>query len=174
MKLNIRYDDEIVELELDTREMEQLWVSFSLEQEDLPQKEKESRIQEEFDKQFNQPEYKNLRKFARHRGFSKARPDEDEEFDTDEPLISEVRDPGVFSKYESEHENKMQYDEVCAEVREILKKKPKWAEAFIAVRLDEMTVNDFAASIGEEPYNISKYLTRAEKKLKEFFEKRQI
>lgn len=173
MKLRIRYDEEWKVLELNTEDIDELWISLSLEEEELTQEDMEARIQEEFDKQFNQPEYKNLRKFARHRGFSKARPDEDEEFDTDEPLISEVRDLGVFSKYESEHENKMQYDEVCAEVREILKKKPNWAEAFIAVRLDAMTVNDYAASIDEEPYNISKYLTRAEKKLKEFYEKRQ-
>lgn len=172
MKLTVRYDDEIVELELDTREMEQLWVSFSLEQEDLPQKEKERKIQEEFDKRFNRPDYNNFHKFERHRGYSIARPEEgeeeDETFNPDEPLITEVRNPELYSKYDDEHERQKQREEVCAKVREILSKKPHWAEAFIAIRIDGMSVNAYVASIGRKDASvISHWLSRAEKKLRE-------
>ena len=54
-------------------------------------------------------------------------------------------------------------------------KKPKWADAFIAVRMDGMSVNDYAASIGlSDASVVSKWLTRAAKKLKENWDKRQI
>lgn len=47
-------------------------------------------------------------------------------------------------------------------------KKRKWAEAFIAIRIDGVSVNDYAAAIGvKDASTVSKWLSRAEKKLKE-------
>ena len=172
MKLNVRYDDEFEEVILTTQDVDDLWVTLSLDEEELPQKEKESKLQEEFDRRFNRPEYNNFHKFERYRGFSKARPEEgeeeDETFNSDEPLITEVRNPELYSKYENEHDYQKQHEEVCAKVREILSKKPHWAEAIIAIRIDGMSVDDYAKSIGiKDASAVSHWLTRAEKKLRE-------
>ena len=71
-------------------------------------------------------------------------------------------------KTRSSGEDREDYEAACQWVREVLAKKPKWADAFIAVRMDGMTVNDYAASIGVSDASIvSKWLKRAEKKLRE-------
>ena len=45
MKLRIRYDETVQTLDLDEKATEQLWVSLSLEGEDLSDSEKEQKIQ---------------------------------------------------------------------------------------------------------------------------------
>lgn len=169
MTLTVRYDDEWQVLELNAEDIEKLWISLSIEDEGLSQKEKEDRLQEEFDRQFNRPEYNNMHRFDRHRGFSMAMSDEDEEeFDNPEPLFSEVIDDRMFRKYEIQEQNRKQHEEVCERVRNILSRKPHWAEAVIAVRIDGMSVNDYAASIGlRDASAVSHWLSRAEKKLRE-------
>lgn len=176
MKLIIRYEDETQCLELNAEDTEQLWISLSLEGEDLSQEEKEGRIQDAFNQRFNKPEYNNFHKGTRHIGYSKARlDDEEDDEDSSEPLMSEVVDPDIFRQYELKNEWQQNYEETCAKVRKVLTKKPHWAEAFIAVRIDGMSVNDYAASVGVEDSSvISKWLGRAEKKLQEFFKNRQI
>lgn len=58
MKLKIRYEQEFQTIELDTEATKQLWVSLSLEDEEgLSEEEREQRIQDAFDEQFNKPEY---------------------------------------------------------------------------------------------------------------------
>ena len=60
MRLKIRYEQEFQTIELDAEATEQLWVSLSLEGEGLSQEEREQRIQDAFDEQYNRPEYGNL------------------------------------------------------------------------------------------------------------------
>lgn len=179
MILRIRYESEVRSIELDAEATEGLWVSLDLEtDEEITQPEREKRIQEAFDEQFNKPEYNNYHKFTRHQGFSKAQPGKDEtedDVDTSEPLMSEVRDERIFLKDEIARAEKEEYEAVCQWINKVLVKKPKWAAAFIAVRMDGMSVNDYAASIGVADASVvSKWLTRATKKLKENWKKRQI
>lgn len=56
-KLKIRYDETVQTLDLDEKATEQLWISLSLEGKGLSDSEKEQKIQEAFDIQYNRPEY---------------------------------------------------------------------------------------------------------------------
>lgn len=170
MVLSVRYDDEFEEIELSDKDAERLWISLSLEDMELSQEERERRIQQQFDIKFNRPEYNSFHAFERHRGYSVVTWDEEEgeELVNPEPLLSEVRDKSVFWKYEEQNLNEKQYMEVCERVRNILAKKPRWAEAFISVRLDGWSVNDYADKLGLKDASIvSHWLKRAERKLKE-------
>ena len=90
-------------------------------------------------------------------------------------MISEVADDRIYRRDEIEQERKENYEAICQWVREVLVKKLKWAAAFIAVRIDGVSVNDQAADIGVSDASIvSKWLARAEKKLKENYPNRQI
>lgn len=113
-----------------------------------------------------------MHQFDRHRCYSRVKPEQDD-FDVSEPLPSEVRDLGIFWKDEILRQNREEHEADCEVIREILKDKPHWAEAYIAVCLEGMKEVDYARSIGADVHNVSKYLARAEKKLKIFFEKRQ-
>ena len=86
-----------------------------------------------------------------------------------------MRGSQFFCKEETERDERASYEAICQWVRNVLAKKPKWAEAFIAVRLDMVSVNDYAASIGVSDASVvSKWLSRAEKKLRENYPDRQI
>ena len=178
MKLKIRYENEYQTVELDDAAAEQLWVCLSLEDGDIPQEEKERLLQDAFDREFNRPDYNSWHKFERHRGYSTAQPGKDEEeedMDTSEPLMEEVADDRIFCRDEIERDKREEQEAVFQWVRKMLEKKPKWAAAFIAVRLNGVSVNDYAASIGvKDPSIVSKWLSRAEKKLRENYKKRQI
>lgn len=178
MKLKVRYDESVQTIDLDAAETEKLWVSLLLEGEGLTRKEREQRIQDAFDIKFNRPDYNCWHKFDRHRGNSKKQTGKDEsgdDVDTSEPLMSEVRDDRIFRQDEILKAEKEEYEAISQWIQEILVKKPKWADAFIAVRLDGMSVNDYAAFIGVKDASVvSKWLTRAAKKLKENYRNRQI
>lgn len=141
-----------------------------------------STLQEVFDR-MNKVEYNGWRKHHRHLGNTKAQEYEDDGTGDDgddgatwcEPLMKEVRDDRIFRKDEIERDRRDSYESICQWVREVLVRKPKWAAAFIAVRMDGMSVNDYAASIGVADASvISKWLARAEKKLRENYPNRQI
>lgn len=178
MKLKIRYKNEMQILELDSAATEQLWVSLSLEGEGLSQEEREQRIQDAFDEQYNRPEYNIWHRETRHidptpkrkhmdgrRGYIQADPD-DAAFDIMDYLLT-TTDAEM-------HEQNFEYQEVCEWVRRVLIKKPEWAEAFIAVRLDGESVREYAARIGADENNITQKLKRAAQKLKENYKDRQI
>ena len=58
MKISFRYDKEYQTIEIDIEEMEKLWVSLNLEPaENLSMEEKEKRLIEAVEDQFNHPEY---------------------------------------------------------------------------------------------------------------------
>ena len=178
MKLEIRYDNTVQNIDLDAEETEQLWVSLSLEGEGLTQAQREKMIQDEWNEQYNKPDYNSWHKFDRHRGYSRAQPgkdDDEDDCDTSEPLMKEVADDRIFRKDEIDRDRRESYEAICQWVRKTLAKKPKWADAFIAVRMDGVSVNDHAADIGVSDASIvSKWLARAEKKLKENYPNRQI
>lgn len=178
MKLEVRYDNTVQTIDLDAATTEELWVSLSLDGEGLSQAEREKMIQDEWNEQYNKPDYNNWHKFWRHHGDSKAQPgkdDTEDDVDTSEPMMKEVMDDRVFRQDEIKREEKESYEDICQWVRKVLIKKPHWAEAFISVRLDEMSVNDYAASIGVSDASVvSKWLARAEKKLRENYQNRQI
>ena len=166
MKLKIRVDNTWQTLELDENEKARLCISLDVEGENLSEGEREALIQEAWDRQFNRPEYNNWHKFNRHRGEGRALScaDETEGIDCFEPLPDEVADDRIFRWEELEREEKWSYEAICQWVRDVLTKKPHWAKAFIAVRLDGMSVNDYAASIGVSDASVvSKWLARAEK-----------
>ena len=88
--------------------------------------------------------------------------------------MDEVADDRIFRKYEIEHEKKEDYEAVCRRVRKILVKKPEWADAFIAVYLNDESILNYAARIGADENNITQKLKRAKKKLRENYKNRQI
>ena len=145
MKLEVRYDNTVQTIDLDATATEELWVSLSLEGEGLSQTERERMIQNEWNERFNKPDYNSWHKFDRHRGESKAQPgkdDSEEDVDSSEPLMKEVMDDRVFRRDEIQLEERESYEAICQWVRKALIRKPNWAEAFISVRLDEVSVND--------------------------------
>lgn len=72
------------------------------------------------------------------------------------------------------HDKNFDYERVCSWVHKVLVKKPEWADAFIAVRLDGESIRDYAARIGADENNITQKLRRAAKNLRENYPKRQI
>lgn len=176
MKLMVRYDDDRQYLELSTQDMDDLWLSLSVEDGDYTPEEREKILQEAFDAEFNRPDYNCHHRWKNHRGYSAAAPrGGDDGVECDEPLMQEAADPTIFTKYADRHELEENYQETCRMIHSVLGTKTKWADAVIAVRLDGMKVGDYAASIGlKDASVVSKWLMRAEKKLRKHYEKRQI
>lgn len=182
MKINVWYEkNRNTVYEISTEEAENLWVSLGLEEEeDLTQEEKEERIQEEFDRQFNRPDRNNWRNHNRKRKFEpKPRAKKLDgkagyvDRDPDDPSF-DVMDHLCVTFEEEEIMDRLEYEEVCAWIREELSKKPEWAEAFISVYLDGESIRDYAARTGNDENNITQKLKRAKKKLKEAWLNRQI
>lgn len=166
MKIKMRYEDAYQTLEVETKEIEK-WLNISISEEES-QEDYEKRVQDEIEVQFNRPDYNNWHKFDRHRGYSKAKPnDETDGIDTSEPLIDEVRDSSVFYEQEINRNNQWEYEAVCQKVREIL--KPDAADMVIAIALDGYTVGEYAELIGDDANNVSHRYRRAIKKLKKVF-----
>lgn len=177
MKLKIRYDNEYQTITLDAEATEKLWVSLSLKEVGLTQKEKEKLIQDTWEERFNRPDYNSWHKFDQHRGNSKAQFANDngkEDIETSEPLMEEVADDRIFRRDELEREERESYEAICQWIRKVLVKQPEWADAFIAIRLDGEQACEYASRIGADENNITQKLKCAEKKLRENFKDRQI
>lgn len=175
MRLSVRYDNKFKIIELNEKETEEMWISLSLEGDELPNSDKERLIQDAFNEIFDKPEYNNWHKFDRHKGYSIAKPNADGlECDTSEPLIKEVADDRVFRKDELERAYQNEYEDVCQWIRTVLGKKQDWADMFIAVRIDGVPIKEYAQICGDSENNITQKLKRVEKKLQVFFQNRQI
>ncbi|MCT4544867.1 MAG: sigma-70 family RNA polymerase sigma factor [Vallitalea sp.] len=159
MKLKIRYEKRYEVLEVNSEEM---WVTFSLEDgQDLTQEEKENRIQDAFEKEFNRPDYNNWHNFDRHRGnLKKQFRKDDQEPDTSDGMAT-VADNSQEEKLSQQYE----YEELCQKLREVL--KPEYAEVIIAVCLEDKTPEEYAVERGEKRDTVYKRLQRAKKKYKE-------
>ncbi|HHQ1286908.1 sigma-70 family RNA polymerase sigma factor [Enterococcus gallinarum] len=172
MRLSIRYENQFQSIELNEEETQEMWVSLSLEGENL---EKEKLIQKTFDEKFNKPEYNIWHRETRHLTTPKERFNDDgDEYDTSEPLMKEVADDRIFRKDEIERAYQDDYEGVCKWIRTALGKKQDWADMFIAVRIDGMSIREYASFIGADENNITQKLKRATKKLQEEYENRQI
>lgn len=170
MKLRIRYENEFQTIDLDEEATRQMWVSLSLEGEGLSQEETESRIQEAFDEKYNRPEYNNWHKETRHIDPTPKR----RRMDGKKGYLQSDADDAFFDIMDyllptSDDHSSLDYEEICAWVRNSLPKKPEWAEAFIAVRLDGMSIRAYAAKAGDSENNITQKLNRAAKKLREVY-----
>ena len=172
MRLSIRYENQFQSIELNEEETQEMWVSLSLEGENL---EKEKLIQKTFDEKFNKPEYNIWHRETRHLTTPKERFNDDgDEYDTSEPLMKEVADDRIFRKDEIERAYQDDYEGVCKWIRTALGKKQDWADMFIAVRIDGMSIREYASSIGVSENNITQKLKRATQKLRKEIENRQI
>lgn len=174
MKLKIRYENEFQTIELDAKATEQMWVTLSIEaDEDMTQSEKEQLIQDEWDKQYNRPEYNVYHRETRHidptpkrkkmngrAGYICAE-DDDKSFDIMDYL--NTYDPA------EDYEKDFEYEYCCKQIRAAV--KPKQADMLIAIILDGMTVAEYAEKIEDEPNNVSHRYRRALNNLKKSFEK---
>ena len=179
MKLMVRFENKFQTIELDAEDTEKLWVSLSLEEEEsLSQEQRESRIQEAFDKAFNKPEYNVWHRETRYidatpkrkrmdgrRGYIQGEPGD--------PTFNIFDYLALTSDAEMHAEN-FAYEDICSEVRVALSRKPEWSEVFIAVRMNGESIREYAARTGKSENNITQKLKRAEKKLRDYFKNRQI
>ena len=126
----------------------------------------------------NDKEYNNARRETRHidsnpktkkfngkRGYIQAEP-EDDSFNIMDYLCTSSDEDTRSRDYEREA--------ICDWIRNTLAKKPEWADAFIAVRIDGMSIREYANSIGADENNITQKLKRATKKLQQEYKNRQI
>ena len=172
MKVVIRYETERVIFNLSDEEARQMGCCVNIDLESIPEDERQSKLQEACDEQFNRPDYNNWHKFWRHQGESKAQPDDEgEELESSEPLMSEVADDRIFKKDMIEREYKDSYDAVCQWIRKVLRKQDV-ADAFIAVKIDKIPIREYVTEnakpgddISKLENNLSKKLTRAAEKL---------
>nr|DAX96005.1 MAG TPA: ECF sigma factor [Caudoviricetes sp.] len=178
VKLKIRYENEYQTIELDEKATRELWISLGFEGEEPEQEEKERRIQDAFEEKYNRSEYNIWHRETRHidptpkrkrmdgrKGYIQGDP-EDAAFDIMDYLLTTTDT--------EEHENGESYKEICRWIRKVLTNKPEWADAFIAVYLNDETIRDYAARIGADENNITQKLKRAKKKLRENYKNRQI
>lgn len=172
--MRVRYEDEVREVYLDADDRKRLWTVLSLGDDDgLSDGEKETRIQEAFDERYNKPDYNNWHKFDRHTACLPENPEGgDVECDFGKTLIGKVADDRPFYASETERDQMLEYEDDCALVRRALAKRPAWADAYIAVRMQGVPVKEYAARVGRKASAISRLLKSAEKKIREAWEKR--
>jgi hypothetical protein len=179
MKLKIRYEHEFQIIDLDTEAAKQLWVNLSLEDEEgLSDEERKQRIQNAFDEQFNKPEYNIWHRETRHIDPTPKRKRMDGKVgyvqaSEDDPGF-DIMDYLLTTDDTKVHGQIFEYEEVCNWVRKVLEKKPEWADAFIAVRLNGESIREYAERVGADENNITQKLKRAAKKLKKYYQSRQI
>ena len=83
--------------------------------------------------------------------------------------MCEVADDRIFRKDELDRAEKESYEAICSWIRKVLAKKPEWADAFIAMRMDGEPIREYAARVGADENNITQKSKRAEKKLAEAY-----
>lgn len=172
MKLKIRYENEFQTIELDAKATEEMWVTLSIETDGVvTQDEKEQLIQEEWDKQFNRPEYNVYHRETRHIDPTpkKKRMDGKNRYISAEPDDKSFNIMDYLNTYDPTEGycNKFEYEECCKRIRAVL--KLAHAEMLIAIILDGMTVEEYAETIGDTANNVSHRYRRALKKLEKVF-----
>ncbi len=177
MELKIRYENEMQTIVLNDQETEQLWVSLSIEDEGLSQQEREQRIQEVWEERVNRPEYNIWHRETRHIDPTPKRKRMDGrrgyiQGDSDDAAF-DIMDYLLTTSGPETHTETAEYEELCSWVRKVLHKKPEWADAFIAVRLEGESVRGYARRIGADENSITQKLKRAERKLREAYPERK-
>lgn len=131
---------------------------------------KHRNVQEIMDEQFNKPLYNNWHKEYRRCGHMQTPFCKDDETEDESDGMETVPD---YSD-EINRTSRYEYEDVCQRIRQALGKKQDWADMFIAVRIDGVPIKDYALFCGDSENNITQKLKRAEKKLRVFFQNRQI
>ena len=190
MELKIRYENGYQTINLNTEDTKKMWVSLSLEGEGLSQEEKESRIQEAFEEQYNKPEYNIWHRETRHidptpkrkrmdgrRGYICGEKDDDS-FDIMDYLAVAYPECGVDDE---EDETAKRYESVLELIQE--KVKPDFVDTFIAiaskrttpkqiaskmVNAKELSDDEYEKLVIKEANKISKKYNRALEKIKKF------
>lgn len=161
MNLRIRYEGQFQKVDVELSDMEG-WLNIEVSEESTIA-EREKVVQEKFNDMFNKPEYNNLRQVKRYCV-------KDREADAENHKDGKRKSAVVLSSYREAKERAR----VCDLVRELLPKKPEWADAVIAVYIDGCSIREYAEYIGESENNITQKLKRARNKLKKIFQNRQI
>lgn len=171
MKIKITYENTRQTLEVDRDEM---WLSLSLGSTvGLTEDEMERRIQERFDEQFNRPDYNNWHRHNRHstgtampkrldgKGYVQATDDE-----SDKPS-GDTLDLFPDCSDEEGRNRSYDYEAVCSLLRSRM--KPDQAELLIAVHINKVPKQEYAAKLGVTSSAISHRLETAEKNFKKIF-----
>lgn len=106
-----------------------------------------------------------MKKLNGKRGYIQGEPD-DESFNIMDYLCTTSNEETRSRDYECEA--------ICDWIRNTLSKKPEWADAFIAVRINSISIREYASSVGADENNITQKLKRATKKLQQEYKNRQI
>ncbi|MDF2858857.1 MAG: hypothetical protein K0Q87_4708 [Neobacillus sp.] len=166
MKITIRYNDKLTNLEVPDEEFT-LMIAADYEDRLSSAEDKETVArrspQEIMDEHFNRPEYNNWRKFDRYRGMPKKPFRKDAEAKDDTDHMDYIPD----NSDEIAREKKAEYEDICKFIR--TKLKPKHAEPFIAVYLDGMSMTEYAKREGVSKSAISHRLDTAKKNFKKGF-----
>lgn len=169
LDLKIQNEDKEQVVRLDASEVNG-WMNIWME-ENESEEHFETRLQEAIDIEFNHPEYNIWHKEDRHRGYSKAKPDENGIY-PEEPLMNELRDPSIYIKDQLDREQRWEYEACCQWFRDNF--KPAQADMLIAIILDDCSIDEYARRIGDNPNNVSHRFVRAKKKMKKVYEERPI
>lgn len=159
MRLKVQVENQKIEFELNTEDTEKMWTCLSLEGEKLSQNEREKKIQDAFDVEFNRPEYNIWHKQDRHK--DKFIDDEKQE---EVSIYNKAKNKQAFNGLTYDEDAQDEYTRCCDNLRKHL--KPKTAEMVIAIALDDIRVEDYAKSINDTPNNVSHRYRRAINKLK--------
>lgn len=79
MKVVIRYETKRITFNLSDEEARQMGCCVNIDLESILEDERQSKLQEACDEQFNRSDYNNWHKYWRHQGDSKAQPDDESE-----------------------------------------------------------------------------------------------
>ena len=178
MKIPFRYDKEYQTIEIDIEDMEKLWVSLNLEPaENLSMEEKEKRLMEAVEDQFNRPEYNSWHRSDRNSVQMSVLTKNSNDPNLDDALAVRARGDQGYCTDEDEirkFEDEEQFKDDCRWVRDVFRSKPHLAEMLIAIRMRCVLIKDYAESIGVDENTVGHRLARVEKKLKKLYEKRPI
>ena len=165
MKIKVRYDNRVTELEVSEEEFA---VMIDIDyQEQLENEEDKSKIhcrtpQEVVDEQLNKPEYNSFHKFDRHRDKYKKYPADD----GTEEVTDKMDTYGNWSE-EKKRDEKFSHDALCERIRAAM--KPEQAELIIAICIDGFTPQEYAAKVGDKANNVSHRLQRAKENFRKIF-----
>lgn len=161
MKLTVQYDNRKQIIDLSREETDQLWVSLSLECSDQASLEdRERMIQDAFDAQYNRPEYNNWHTYSRHTGYGPS-----DEGDQDGGGFD--MDAFPDSRFGEEFDITIEDEEFTGRLRRTLKSDQ--ADLLIAVCINHVPKQDYAAQLGISPSALSHRLETAMKNFKKFF-----
>lgn len=190
MKLKIRYENGYQAINLNIEDTKKMWVSLSLEGEELSQEEKENRIQEAFEEQYNKTEYNIWHRETRHIDPTPKRrkmngkagyitgEEGDDSFNIMDYLAVTYPE---YGEDDEENETAKKYESVLEVIR--AKVKPDFVDAFIAiaskrtipkqiasrmVNAEDLTDADYEKLVTSEANKISKKYNRTLEKIRKF------